>query len=130
MVQSVRDGLRVVGVFYGHPGVFTLPSRRAIAIAQSEGYSARMLPGVSSEDCLFADLLVDPCIPGAQSVEATDILLRERPLLTSSHVIIWQVGCVGVFGFDYSGFKVSLFVYMSCVYPLHIDVMLILAYIV
>ena len=107
MLQPVRNGLKVVGVFYGHPGVFTLPSRRAIAIAQSEGYSAQMLPGISSEDCLFADLLVDPSIPGAQSVEATDLLLRERPLLTSSHVIIWQVGCVGRFDFNFSGFNAS-----------------------
>jgi uncharacterized protein YabN with tetrapyrrole methylase and pyrophosphatase domain len=108
MLQSVREGLNVVGVFYGHPGVFVNPSLRAIAIAQSEGYSARMLPGISAEDCLFADLLIDPARPGSQTVEATDILLRERPLLTSSHVIIYQVGCIGVAGFNFSGLSVGI----------------------
>lgn len=114
MLQAVRDGLKVVGIFYGHPGVFTLPSRRAIEIARSEGYSAQMLPGISAEDCLFADLLVDPSFAGAQSVEATDLLLKERPLLTTSHVIIWQVGCVGRSDFNFSGFNAStLFFNMS-----------------
>lgn len=32
-----RQGLNVVAVFYGHPGVFVLPSHRAIQIAQKEG---------------------------------------------------------------------------------------------
>lgn len=32
-----RQGSNVVAVFYGHPGVFVLPSHRAIQIAQKEG---------------------------------------------------------------------------------------------
>ena len=45
MLHDVRKGLTVVGVFYGHPGVFVNPSHRAIAIARREGYQAMMLPG-------------------------------------------------------------------------------------
>ena len=56
MLREVRKGFFVVGVFYGHPGVFVNPSHRALAIANSEGFEAVMLPGVSAEDCLFADL--------------------------------------------------------------------------
>ena len=63
-----------------------------------------MLPGISAEDNLFADLGVDPSRPGCQIVEATDLLLRERPLLTESHVIIFQVGSVGDMGFNFKGF--------------------------
>ena len=63
-----------------------------------------MLPGISAEDNLFADLGVDPSRPGCQIVEATDLLLRERPLLTESHVIIFQVGSVGDLGFNFKGF--------------------------
>ena len=32
-----RQGLHVVGIFYGHPGVFVLPSHRAIQIALKQG---------------------------------------------------------------------------------------------
>ena len=32
-----RQGLNVVAVFYGHPGVFVLPSHRVIQLAKKEG---------------------------------------------------------------------------------------------
>ncbi len=53
ILSSVRKGLYVVGIFYGHPGIFVNPSRRALTIARQEGYQALMLPAVSSIDCLF-----------------------------------------------------------------------------
>jgi hypothetical protein len=59
MLREVRKGYYVVGVFYGHPGVFVNPSHRAIAIAISEGYDTLMLPGVSAEDCLFVEIGID-----------------------------------------------------------------------
>src|SRR5688500_6516418 len=60
LLAPVRKGLHVCAAFYGHPGVFVHPSHEAIRRARSEGFAARMLPGVSAEDCLFADLAVDP----------------------------------------------------------------------
>jgi Tetrapyrrole (Corrin/Porphyrin) Methylases len=104
LLQNLRQGLNVLGIFYGHPGIFVNPSHRAIAIAREEGHSAYMLPGVSALDCLFADLGVDPSKYGMQIVEATDLILRRRPLLTDSSVIILQVGAVGDSGFNFSGF--------------------------
>ncbi|MGK5547435.1 SAM-dependent methyltransferase [Streptomyces sp. URMC 127] len=104
MVGAVRDGLAVCGVFYGHPGVFVHPGHAAIRTLRDEGYPAMMLPGVSALDCLFADLGVDPSRPGCQEVEATDLLLRDRPLLVESHVVLWQVGCVGDLGFNFAGY--------------------------
>jgi Tetrapyrrole (Corrin/Porphyrin) Methylases len=109
MLREVRKGRYVVGVFYGHPGVFVNPAHRALAIAAEEGHDAVMLPGVSAEDCLYADLGIDPSRPGCQTLEATDLLLRGRPLLTDSHVIIFQVGSVGDLGFNFAGFKNTKF---------------------
>src|SRR2546429_6584747 len=43
--------------------------------AREEGFEAEMLPAVSAEDCLFADLGVDPGDEGCQSFEATSFLL-------------------------------------------------------
>ena len=101
MLQEVRAGKDVLGVFYGHPGVFVSPSHRALAIARSEGYKAKMLPGVSAEDYMFADLEFDPASHGCCTFEATELLLRDTPLNTSSHNIIWQVGAIGVKSVEY-----------------------------
>ena len=110
-MRDVRAGLDVLGVFYGHPGVFVSPSHRAIAIARDEGYKAVMLPGVSAEDYLFADLGFDPAVLGCMTCEATELLLRDRPLNTSIHNIILQVGSIGVtdMTFSVSGDDFELF---------------------
>lgn len=65
------------------------------------GIKANMLPAVSAEDCLFADLGIDPLHPGVQMLEATDMLLRQRTLLTDFHVIITCVGGIVFRGCDY-----------------------------
>jgi uncharacterized protein YabN with tetrapyrrole methylase and pyrophosphatase domain len=95
IVSCVRAGQKTVAAFYGHPGVFAYPSHESIRRARAEGYPARMLPGISSEDCLFADLGVDPAVGGCQSYEATDFLLNARTIDTSSQLILWQVGTLG-----------------------------------
>ena len=82
-------------VFYGHPGVFVNPSHRAVAQARAEGFRAAMLPGVSAEDCLFADLGLDPGAHGCQSYEATDFVIRRRSCYPSALLILWQVGALG-----------------------------------
>ena len=109
MLAEVRKGLDVVGAFYGHPGVFVSPSHRAIAIAREEGYRARMLPGISAEDCLFADLGIDPSNPGCVSYEASELLIRDLPVVATSHLVLWQVGVVGVADFNFKGFSVNGF---------------------
>ena len=104
IMEEVRAGKYVCALFYGHPGVFVTPSHNSIEIARREGYEAEMLPGISAEDCLFADLGVDPSIPGLQTYEATDLLLRRRPINTEINAVVWQVGCVGDVGFKFNGY--------------------------
>jgi hypothetical protein len=96
LLAPVRAGERVCAAFYGHPGVFVDPSHRAIAIARAEGLSARMLPGISAEDCLFSDLGLDPGEEGCQSFEATDFLIHHRRFDRRSLLILWQIGAIGV----------------------------------
>jgi hypothetical protein len=67
----------------------------AIRRARREGFRARMLPGVSTEDCLFADLGVDPGVEGWQSFEASDFLAAHRRFDPTSALILWQVGLLG-----------------------------------
>jgi hypothetical protein len=95
MMVPVREGKVVCSVFYGHPGVFVTPTHEAIKVAQAEGYSARMLPGVSATDCLYADLAFNPSEDGIQFYEATDLLVYNRVLHPENNVVIWQIGLVG-----------------------------------
>jgi len=94
-LSYVRQGMRVCLVLYGHPGVFVNPSHEAVRRARLEGFHARMLPGISAEDCLFADLGIDPANDGCQSFEATDFLLYRRDFDVRSTLILWQVGVIG-----------------------------------
>ena len=105
MLFPVRKGLKVVSLFYGHPGLFATPTHRAVKIARQEGYKAVMRPGISALDYLIADVGFDPSLPGLLSYEASDMLLRSRVIDTSLHVVLWQVGVVGDFDFDSSGYK-------------------------
>ena len=95
ILKSVRAGNTTVAAFYGHPGVFAYPSHESIRQARAEGYAARMLPGVSSEDCLFADLGVNPAVGGCQTYEATDFLINGPIIDNSTQLIIWQIGTLG-----------------------------------
>ena len=103
ILRCVRSGDKTVAAFYGHPGVFAYPSHESIRRAKMEGFPARMLPGVSSEDCLFADLGVDPAVGGCQSYEATDFLLTTPIIDPSSQLILWQIGTLG--DWTYKRFK-------------------------
>ncbi|MBV9109800.1 MAG: hypothetical protein JO306_10375, partial [Gemmatimonadetes bacterium] len=97
-------GRTVVAIYYGHPGVFVLSTHRAVEIARREGHRAEMRPGVSALDCLCADLGIDPCYPGMQTFEATDMLLRAREPDITTHVVLWQVGVVAEMGYRRKGF--------------------------
>jgi uncharacterized protein YabN with tetrapyrrole methylase and pyrophosphatase domain len=95
MLTEVRAGQSVCGAFYGHPGVFAWPPHKAIEIARSEGYPAHMEPGVSAEDCLYADLGIDPGTFGCQHYEASQIMFYKRRIDPSAYLILWQVGVAG-----------------------------------
>lgn len=95
MLTEVRAGKRVCGAFYGHPGVFALAPHRAIEQARLEGFTAHMEPGISAEDCLYADLGIDPGRYGCQHYEASQLLFFERRLDASAYLVLWQVGLVG-----------------------------------
>lgn len=95
IVDAVRQGQRVCAVFYGHPGVLVASGRDAIARARAEGFEARMLPGISAEDCLLADLVGPTRLLCWQSYEATDFLLHRRRIDPAVALILWQAGMLG-----------------------------------
>lgn len=97
VLEAVRAGERVCAAFYGHPGVFVTPTADLLKVARAEGFPVLVQPGISAEDCLFADLGLDPGLGGCQSYEASDFLLRPRRYDPSTPLILWQVGVIGHF---------------------------------
>lgn len=100
IMTELRSGKTVCGVFYGHPGVFVYPSHESIKQARAEGFPAVMLPGISAEDCLFADIGIDPATTGCSSYEATDWLFNHRPADPASAMVLWQIGILGNAGYN------------------------------
>jgi Tetrapyrrole (Corrin/Porphyrin) Methylases len=109
MLHYVRQGRKVVAIFYGHPGIFVLSTHRAVIIARREGHRAVMRAAVSALDALCADLGVDPSQPGLQTFEATDMLVRRRRIDPCMHLVVWQVGLVGELGYRRQGYLNSGF---------------------
>lgn len=95
LVSSAQSGLKVVAAFYGHPGVFACVSHKAIAKLQELDIPAKMEAGISAEDCLYADLSIDPGKSGCIHYEASQFMLYQRAVDTAAHLILWQVGVAG-----------------------------------
>jgi hypothetical protein len=95
MMTEVRAGKQVCGVFYGHPGIFAWSPHKAIEVARAEGFRAHMEPGISAEDCLYADLGIDPGRFGCQHFEASQLLFYERRIDPTGYLVLWQVGLAG-----------------------------------
>lgn len=99
MAQEVIDGAKecdgpVTFALYGHPLVFVTPSRWIIEHAPEEGLEVEVQPGISSMDCIYCDLNLDPSENGIQMFEATDLLVREFELNPYVPAMIWQIGTV------------------------------------
>ncbi len=103
MLQPLHEGQRVVAAFYGHPGVGVDAAHAALRAAAALGFEARMLPGVSAEACLIADLAVDPVQSGWQSYEAWAFLHRRPRYDSRTPLILWQLGLVYQTSIDFSG---------------------------
>lgn len=95
ILGEVRAGKAVCAAFYGHPGVYVYPSHEAIRRARAEGFTAEMLPAVSADGCMYADLGFDPGWLGCQSYEATDFLINARKFDPTAVLVLWQVALVG-----------------------------------
>ncbi|HEY7478057.1 MAG TPA: SAM-dependent methyltransferase [Actinomycetota bacterium] len=95
MLEPVRAGRETCVITYGNPAVFDHSSHEAIRRAQEEGYPARMLPAISSLDCLFVDLALDPGEDGLQCYDADRFLTRGTEPDVTVPLVLWQISVVG-----------------------------------
>lgn len=94
VLAAALDHAPVTFAPYGHPLVYVQASRRILQAAPYLGLRVRVLPGISSLDTMFVDLRLDPAAHGLQLYEATDVLLRRRPLQPDVPCLLLQVGTV------------------------------------
>jgi uncharacterized protein YabN with tetrapyrrole methylase and pyrophosphatase domain len=80
---------------YGHPWVYCYPTTLITRAAPLLGLHVEVFPGVSSFDTLLVDLGTDIAFSGVQMYEATDLLLRRRPIQSDVACVIWQPTVVG-----------------------------------
>jgi hypothetical protein len=92
VIEAALDHPPVTFAIHGHPLVAAHPPFLVLELARALGLRAAVLPGISALDTVFADLHVDPVVHGIQMYEATDLLLRRRPLLNDVPAVIWQIG--------------------------------------
>jgi Tetrapyrrole (Corrin/Porphyrin) Methylases len=79
---------------YGHPFVYCYPAILIQRAAKLLDLRVEALPGISSLDTLFVDLGFDAASEGLQMYEATDLLLRRRPIQNDVPCILWQVNAI------------------------------------
>lgn len=94
VIEAALDHPPVTFALYGHPLVYAMPPFFVIHAAELLHLRTKVLPGISSLDTMFADLKFDPCTQGVQMYEATDLLLRRRPIQPDVPCFIWQIGTV------------------------------------
>lgn len=100
ILSALKNNQHVCIVLEGHPVVFAKPALDAALIAKRAGIETNILPGISAEDYLFAELMIDPGTCGCQSYDATDFLIYHRAFDGCSHLILWQIGVIGMLSND------------------------------
>lgn len=121
ILDTLKDDLHICMVLYGHPTVYAEPALEAAKLAKAQGFDVKILPAISAENCLFADLMIDPGSCGCLSYEATDFLYHQKSFHTGSHLILWQIGMLGELGHELpkdNKRKLELKNYLAQKYPL------------
>lgn len=92
VLTAALDHPPVAFAVYGHPKIYVYPTIQISEAAKLLGLRVEVLPGISSLDTILIDLGLDPGIDGLQMYEATDLLLRDRPLQPDVPCLLWQIG--------------------------------------
>lgn len=100
VLAAAETAAPVAFASYGHPLVYVAASRQIWDEAIARGLTVRVMPGISALDALLIDLKLDPAVEGLQMYEATDLLLRERPLQLDVPLLIWQIGALERLTYD------------------------------
>src|SRR5712692_4912145 len=90
VVAAALTGSPVCLAAYGHPWVYCYPTTLIKRAAALLNLHVEVFAGISAFDTLLVDLGIDVALDGVQMYEATDVLLRRRPIQNDAACVIWQ----------------------------------------
>ncbi|HAT2150958.1 TPA: methylase [Legionella pneumophila] len=96
IINEYNTGKVLCVLFYGHPTIFADPALKAVRKINASSGNAVILPGISTLDCLFSDLQIDPGDQGCFTIDVTELLIYERTVDVHAHVILWQLANLGM----------------------------------
>jgi uncharacterized protein YabN with tetrapyrrole methylase and pyrophosphatase domain len=98
IIKITKENKNTCFVLYGHPFFLTTSSAQIVKIIEESqlGIDIKILPGISSLDCLFCDLRIDPGLCGIQAYESTEFINKNYKVNSDSHFVLWQIGVVGI----------------------------------
>ena len=80
-------------VVYGHPLLLSNSIEHVIKQIDRNIIELTVIPAISAFDCLLADLEIDP-LNGCFSIEANELINKNKQIDPTNHLIIWQVGLI------------------------------------
>ena len=98
IIETAKRYRTTCFVTYGHPLFLSNSSQNLINEIEvnKSDIELEVIPGISSLDSLCCDLKVDLSMGGMQAYEATDFLKEDHVINKSSHIILWQIGVIGI----------------------------------
>jgi uncharacterized protein YabN with tetrapyrrole methylase and pyrophosphatase domain len=131
VINAAIGGPPVCFATYGHPLVYCYPAILIQRAAKLLNLRVEVFPGISSLDTLFVDLGFDAATDGLQMYEATDLLLRRRPLQNDVPCVLWQVSAIAQLTYEtdrrLAGHFLPLQEYLLEFYPIEHPVTFILS---
>jgi uncharacterized protein YabN with tetrapyrrole methylase and pyrophosphatase domain len=94
VVAAAMENPTVCFAAYGHPKMYCYPTTLIQRSAKLLNLKVQVFPGISCVDTLLVDLNLDPGLEGLQIYDATDLIVRRRPLQTDVSCIIMQAPIV------------------------------------
>lgn len=96
IISELQDNNTVSFLIYGHPCFYSMPGLiAASSLAENNNIEVQLVPAISSIDCLYADLAIDPANGGVFVVDATELITTRKVFDHSCHVAILQVSMIG-----------------------------------
>jgi uncharacterized protein YabN with tetrapyrrole methylase and pyrophosphatase domain len=90
VVAAALENPPVCFATYGHPRMYCYPTTLIERAATVLDLKVEVRPGTSFLDTLLVEVGVDPGFDGLQLYEATDLVIRRRPLQTDVNCVIAQ----------------------------------------
>lgn len=93
ILLALTEHNNICVVVYGHPLLLSSSIGYLIRNIDKNSIDLHILPAISAFDCLLTDLEIDP-IKGCFSIEANELINKNKHIDPTNHLIIWQVGLI------------------------------------